>query len=132
MKPTVLDAHALLAYLQREPGFETVRSLFADAAVEGARLLMTSVNMGEVFYIVLRERGPAKLAEIEELVEKLPLEVVVADLALAKQAASLKASKRMSYADCFAAALARMRGGEVVTGDPEFRAVEKEISVHWL
>jgi len=35
----------------------------------------------------------------------------------------LKASKKMAYADCFAAALAKLRNVEVVTGDPEFKEV---------
>lgn len=38
----------------------------------------------------------------------------------------------MSYADCFAAALARKRQAELVTGDPEFREVEDEIKVVWI
>jgi predicted nucleic acid-binding protein len=38
----------------------------------------------------------------------------------------------MSYADCFAAALARVNNSELITGDPEFREVEKEIKVVWL
>jgi predicted nucleic acid-binding protein len=38
----------------------------------------------------------------------------------------------MSYADCFAAALAKIKNCELVTGDPEFREVEKEIKINWL
>jgi len=34
----------------------------------------------------------------------------------------------MSYADCFAAALAKDRKAELVTGDKEFRQVEGEVS----
>ena len=30
------------------------------------------------------------------------------------------------------AALAKMRGGRVVTGDPEFKEVEPEIPILWL
>ena len=36
------------------------------------------------------------------------------------------------YADCFAAALAKLRNAELITGDPEFKEVEKEIKVSWL
>ena len=36
----------------------------------------------------------------------------------------------MSYADCFAAALAKVKNSELVTGDPEFKKVE--IKIHWL
>jgi hypothetical protein len=40
----------------------------------------------------------------------LPIHLAPADLELAKQAAIFKSSKKMSYADCFAAALAKRRG----------------------
>jgi hypothetical protein len=35
-------------------------------------------------------------------------------------------------ADAFAAALAKESRAELVTGDPEFRPLEKEIKVQWL
>jgi hypothetical protein len=35
-------------------------------------------------------------------------------------------------ADCFAAALAKIRKVELVTGDPEFKELEKEIKIVWL
>jgi hypothetical protein len=38
----------------------------------------------------------------------------------------------MSYADCFGAALAKIKNAEFVTGDPEFQEVENEIKIHWL
>jgi predicted nucleic acid-binding protein len=57
---------------------------------------------------------------------------VAADLHLTKLAAHYKATCKMSYADCFGAALARMRNAEFVTGDPEFKSVEKEIKINWL
>jgi predicted nucleic acid-binding protein len=54
------------------------------------------------------------------------------DLALTRQAAIYKAMHRMSYADCFAAALSKQKNAELLTGDPEFKAVEKDIRIHWL
>jgi predicted nucleic acid-binding protein len=38
----------------------------------------------------------------------------------------------MSYADCFAAALAKDRKCELATGDKEFKQVEGEIGICWL
>lgn len=55
-----------------------------------------------------------------------------ADLQLVRQAAKYKATRRMSYADAFAAALARIRNAELVTGNREFRLVEDEIKIDWL
>jgi len=38
----------------------------------------------------------------------------------------------MSYADGFAAALAKRLDGELVTGDGDFKPLESEIQVHWV
>jgi len=132
VRPHVLDAHALMAFLEREKGFDTVAELFSEALTTNSRLLMTSVNVGEVLYMTLRECGAGRTAEVERVVSELPIEVVTVDLPLARKAAEYKATKRMSYADCFAAALAAQLKGPVVTGDPEFRAVEKGVEVIWL
>jgi len=38
----------------------------------------------------------------------------------------------MSLADAFAAALAKEKKAELVTGDHEFKELGKEIKIHWL
>jgi ribonuclease VapC len=48
------------------------------------------------------------------------------------EAAHLKARYPISYADAFAAALAKRNGAHLMTGDPEFKAVEPEVAIHWL
>ncbi|MCX6935872.1 MAG: type II toxin-antitoxin system VapC family toxin, partial [Verrucomicrobia bacterium] len=62
----------------------------------------------------------------------MPIELVAADLHQTHQAAIFKATKKMSYADCFGAALAKIKNVEFVTGDLEFKEVEKEIKINWL
>lgn len=65
----------------------------------------------------------------------MPIELVSIDannLELIRQAAVFKATKKLSYADCFAAALAKLRKSELITGDPEFKAVEEDINISWL
>jgi predicted nucleic acid-binding protein len=69
---------------------------------------------------------------VAHLISTLPIVIISADLDLAKQAAEFKASRKMSYADCFAAALAKLRNAELVTGDREFRQVENEVKIQWL
>jgi predicted nucleic acid-binding protein len=129
---SILDAHALLVFLEREHGFEKVKSLFEAALEEDDNLLMTSVNFGEVYYIVLREFGEKKIGEVERIIRTLPIEIVDVDVQLAREAARFKAIKKISYADCFAAALAKLRKGEVVTGDKEFKALEGEVEISWV
>ncbi len=41
-------------------------------------------------------------------------------------------SERDELADAFAAALAKIKNAELVTGDPEFKTLEKEIKINWL
>ena len=52
--------------------------------------------------------------------------------ALTGTAADFKARFKISLADAFAAALAREKKAELVTGDPEFKPFWKEIKINWL
>jgi ribonuclease VapC len=128
----ILDAHALLTFFEKEPGYEKVQAAFVNAAEKDSNLLMTSVNYGEVYYIVLRECGQPKAEEIERIIRTLPIEIIDVDIFLAKEAAQFKAKYRISYADCFAAALAKLRKGELLTGDKEFEQLKNELKITWL
>lgn len=128
----ILDAHALMVYLEKEPGWEKVESFFSQAVEKDVNLLMTSVNYGEVYYIVLREQGQEIVQKLEKIILTLPIDIVDVNVQLAKEAAVFKAQGKMSYADCFAAALTKIKKGELLTGDKEFNILEKEIKIHWL
>ena len=128
----VIDSHALMTFLEREPGFEKVESFFVTAAEKDTNLLMSSVNYGEVYCIVLRECGRQKLEEVVRVIESLPIDIVTVDKELAQEAGNFKAHKKMSYADCFAAALAKINKAELITGDKEFKEVENVITVSWI
>jgi predicted nucleic acid-binding protein len=130
--PKVLDSWALLCYLEEESGYEKIIHLFDKAAELSEPLLMSVINWGEVYYQVARRYGEPQAQEIERLIQSFPVRVIDADRELTREAARLKASKRLAYADCFAAALARSKKAELYTGDPEFKAVEKEVKVVWL
>ncbi len=132
MKSSVLDAHAVLAFLFQEKGHEKVLDLFEKAAQADQVLFMAAPNWAEIRYIVERKVGAARWNEARHRLLGLPLEVVPADRQLAEMAGEIKVTKKMSLADCFAAALAKQRKAEVYTGDPEFRAIESEVKVVWL
>ena len=106
--------------------------LFEKALESSKPLLMCIVNWGEVYYHVMRRFGDQKAQDIEQLIHTLPIALIEANIELTREAARVKATKRMAYADCFAVALARLRKAELYTGDNEFKAVEKDIKVVWL
>jgi len=128
----VLDSYSLLAYIEGEAGAEQMIEIFRVARDSGRSLFLSVVNWGEVYYITMREAGHERADEVAHLISTLPIQVVPADLDLTRQAAELKSKHRMSYADCFAAALARQRKAELVTGDRDFRQVEGEVKILWL
>ncbi len=128
----VLDSYSVLAYLEAEAAADEMIRLLRVARDSGRALLLSTVNWGEVYYITLREAGRERAEEVAHLISSLPIHIVPADLELAKQAAEFKATKKMSYADCFAAALAKLRKAELITGDKEFRQVEREVRILWI
>lgn len=82
--------------------------------------------------MIERKVGSAKWTETCQKILGLPMEIVLADRTMAELAGEIKASKRMSLADCFAAALAKQRNCEIYTGDPEFRALEPDWKIVWI
>jgi predicted nucleic acid-binding protein len=128
----VFDSWAIIAYLEDEPAGEKTATMIADAHDQGMALMTSTVNAGEVWYIIARKSSEAEADRTIAELEGLGMEFKEADWDLAREAAVFKATKKMSYADCFAAALARRESAQLVTGDPEFKQVEDEISIVWL
>lgn len=116
MKTHVLDASALYRFLTNGPGADIVALLFKQARHAEKNLLMSVVNWGEVFYNIMRTVGRDRAQQAIAAVDGLPLTVVDVDKRLTREAADIRASFGLPYADCFAAALAG-RNGIVVTTD---------------
>lgn len=131
-KRKLLDSHAVLRFLQKEKGFEAVEDLLRRAAHGDLQLLMCEINLGEVYYILLRTQGEVLGEEIFASFLLLPVDRVAADLDLIRSAARLKAEVPVSYADCFAVAAALRHRATVVTGDPEFRKFERRVPIDWI
>jgi uncharacterized protein len=128
----ILDAYGLLIFLEKEPGFEKINLLFQKVALNNRNLYMSAVNYGEVLYITFRRYGSKKVSELEEAMRVLPVEIIDVDVEIAREAARFKSSHKISYADCFAAALAKLYKGEVITGDREFKAIESKVKIFWV
>jgi ribonuclease VapC len=128
----VLDSFAVLAFLFAEPGHEKVLAALEKAAETDSDLLIAAPNWAEVRYIVERKVGLAEWRDVRARLLGLPLEIVPAGQELSELAGELKVNKKMSLADCFAAALAKREKAEIYTGNPEFKTVEREIKVVWL
>ncbi len=128
----VLDSYALLAHFEDEAGGEKVRSILKSARDGKTKLYLSVINFGEIYYNTYRERGIEKAQEIKFIIEQLPITIIDADKTITIEAAKLKALYPVAYADCFAAALGIMKKCKVVTGDPEFKKMAKDVKVEWI
>lgn len=132
MKRIVLDASAVMALFDGRPGSEQVEDALALAVEGRIELCMSVVNWGEVIYSLLIERSTRDAERGEAELSQYPIELAPADAGAARLSAEMRARHRLPYADCFAAALAKMREATLVTSDPDFRRVEDQISILWI
>ncbi|MEW6684280.1 MAG: type II toxin-antitoxin system VapC family toxin [Nitrospirota bacterium] len=132
MRSTVLDSYAILVFLFRQEGHEKVLALLEKGAEADKKALVAAPNWAEVRYMVERKAGANQWLQTRTKLLGLPIEIVPVDQDLAELAGEFKATRKMSLADCFAAALAKDRKADLYTGDPEFAGVEREIKIVWL
>lgn len=132
MPAYVLDAHALMAYLQKEKGHERVENFLARALKGEVTVLLSLINWGEIVYNVQRDHGKEVADELIQDIDRGPITLAQVTRKRVDGAARIKSQYRLSYADAFAVALAQELDAAVITGDPEFRAVENIVTVDWL
>jgi predicted nucleic acid-binding protein len=132
VKTRVLDSWAILEWMAgRPPASDHVERLLTEAERGDVRLLMSAINVGEVYYF-LRKHHSAALAESwREASRTLPVTIEVPASDDIWNAATLKSQHPIAYADAFAAALAQKYNCPLVTGDPELRRVD-QLDVDWL
>jgi ribonuclease VapC len=128
-KKKVLDSFAILAYLKMEGKYKKVKDLLASDEV----LFMNDINVGEAFYVLAKERGVEKAEYfVNTVLPNLPIKVVPNTLQDVLEAARIKATHSISYADCFVVATALKKDAAIVTGDPEFKKVQKTVEIEWM
>lgn len=131
-KTIVLDSWAIMSYLQGEPSAEKVADIIADAHEDHVPLLMSVVNAGEVWYIIARRTSEADADRSLRALKQLGIVMVDADWDIAHDAGRFKAKNKMSFSDCFAAALAKQKKALLLTGDSEFKQVAQDITIEFL
>ena len=128
----VLDSFALLAYFQNEPGWEQVESYFEKAQRGEIYLYLNNINLGECYYIISRLFGNIKAQSMLSDIKQLPIVIYEVTSEDVISAAKLKAITTISYSDAFAASSAQTLNATLITGDPEFKNVEKVVNIEWL
>ena len=130
----VLDSWAVLAWLRNEPAGAAMDRLLAMARAGRLRLAISAINLGEAFYIVARWRSEKDAELFLSEFQTLPVDIRSVPKALVFEAARLKGTHRLSYADAFAVATAVREKAVLVTGDPEMKALESQgiVKLVWI
>lgn len=131
-RKNLLDSFAILALLKEENNYQFVLQILQEARTGTRHLLMNEINAGEVYYQVVKRKLTKDLDRFWRTFLVLPIEFIGNDFELVIEAAKIKSQYSISYADCFAVATALKEGASLVTGDPEFKKVEKIVSIDWL
>lgn len=131
-KVVVLDSWAIMAYLEDEPSAGKIGEILTDSLSDESRLLMSVINAGEIWYTVARRRSEKEADDTIRWLKEMGVRLIDADWALTKIAAEFKAKGNISYADCYAAAVAKQNDGDLFTGDREFAQFERSINIKWL
>jgi predicted nucleic acid-binding protein len=128
VKEYVLDANALVRLFRNAPGADSVEELIRQAKSGRVHLNISAVNLTEVLYILARYFGQEKALECIDKARRVA-ETVAVDEQIAMDTAILRIRYKLGLADCFAAELAMRTGATLVTADPEFAKLGKQLKV---
>ena len=128
----VLDSFALMAHFEGETAGAQVLDLFEKAENGDITLAMSLMNVGELVYLMSRERGRDSAKSMLADLRILPITFYETTAERILAAAWIKAEYPLSYADAFSVSLAKELKATLVSGDPEFESVEKIVSMLWL
>jgi len=129
---TVFDSSAVLALLFDEPAAEQVEQLLSQAVDQNKEVYISAVNWTEVLYRVQQIQGETGVKAAKQFEHETTLAVVDVNRELAELAAELKATYHLSLGDAYCAALAKQMKAVLVTGDREFKQMERQVEIKWI
>jgi predicted nucleic acid-binding protein len=117
----VLDTYALMAYLRHEKSFQVVRNIISETLQGKCSAFISVINLGELYYMQARKSGLDKAEKSMKFVKRAGIVIEAATTERVINAAKIKATASLSYADAFAASLAMELNATLVSGDAEYK-----------
>lgn len=128
----MLDTSALFAFIEKKPGALKVNEILKEAVRGHCRTLMSTVNYGELYALLLRDKGEEGALQVMFALGPLPIALQDATAQRCFRAAELKSKYKLYYVDAFAAALAVEHKATLVTSDSDFRRLGHGFRIAWL
>ncbi len=127
MSEIILDASAVLAYLQQEPGHDFVETALLDQAV------ISAVNLAEV--VAKLTDGGMPVSVVEEVLDDLAMIVIPFDVSVAMITGFFIAQTKpygLSLGDRACLALATFRKSPVLTADRQWLALSLPMDIRLI
>lgn len=128
----VVDSWAIMALIKKEASHARVREILDLAKNKSIDLSMSFINLAEVYYSLCQDFDPLKAEGTIALLQKVPIAFFSATNNRVMRAAQVKADYAIAFGDCFTIQLALEKKAPILTGDPEFKKVEKLVKIEWL
>lgn len=128
----MLDASAVLDFLEDGPGAERITQLVREARRSSTPLLMSVLNWGEVFYQLWQRRGEESAKTTMADLARLPIQLVPVDESQVLKAAEFKTVNKIPYVDCVAAALSALSKATLITADRDFEKLGRQFPILWI
>lgn len=129
----VLDASAILRYLDGEAGAGRVKEIVKEHLAGTGQVVVSAVHWGEVAGIVLKRHGRVKMDDVLSRLSAFGFEVVAASAERAVRSALIKVERKIPYADAFGVELAGDSAEHVlVTADFDVKPAAGDVRIEFL
>jgi predicted nucleic acid-binding protein len=129
----VLDASAILRFLDHEAGAERVSEILKDCLSQRIRILISSIQWGEIAYLICKRKGESAVDSTLSFLLSLGVEVVPATPERAVRSGLIQATMQLRYAAAFCVELANDNPNSyLITADFDFKVADKDLSFEFL
>lgn len=129
----VLDASAILRFLDDEAGAARIEEVIADSMDGKCRIAVSAVNWGEVAAKLFQKKGKQGLERVFPDLEAFGFEIVDATATRAVNSGLIKAQKKIPYADAFSVELATsIPDGVLITADFDLKPAVHDLKIEFL
>ncbi|HEY0795918.1 MAG TPA: PIN domain-containing protein [Acidisarcina sp.] len=129
----VLDASAILRYLDGEAGAARVADLIKSHLAGRAKIAVSAIHWGEVAGITFKFHGQLATDAVLARLSRFSFEVVPATADRAVRGALIKVKKKIPYADAFGVELASdSRNHVLVTADFDVKSAKSDVQIEFL
>jgi PIN domain nuclease of toxin-antitoxin system len=129
----VLDASAILRYLENEAGAGRVAEIIKCHLAGRCEVAISAVHWGEVAGVTAKIHGSQAMDLVLDRLEAFGFQLVAADSARAVRASLIKLKRNVPYVDAFGVELAAgFEDGCLVTVDFDYKPASRDVKIEFL